>query len=126
MAKETSEREGSHSTMSIEQNMYFFDIKVSLLELKVWQGEKQIHMTLAELRLLLAFLEYPYKVISREELIKRADVTSLDALYSLIGRLRVLLGHQYVFTRGGMGYSFARTGRLRNSVKEELHERTSA
>jgi DNA-binding winged-HTH domains len=111
--------------MSIEQYLYFFDIKVSLLELKVWQGEKQIHMTLAELRLLLAFLEYPYKVISREELIRRADVTSLSALYGLINRLRVLLGHQYVFTRGGLGYSFTQTGRLRQSPKEELHERTT-
>ena len=113
--------------MNYEHIVRFNDIKVDLMELRVWHGEKDIHFTLSELRLLLVFLLEPYKVISRDELIKRVDLTNAGALYSLISRLRALLGQEYVFSRDGMGYSFARTGRLRIPIEGgEEHERTSA
>lgn len=58
----------------------FHDITVNLLQLRVWHGPKEIHFTLAELRLLLAFLSDPYKTFTRDELINQADLTSVSYL----------------------------------------------
>lgn len=99
--------------MIAQLNTVEFDqVRVSLLELRVWLGEREIHFTLTELRLLLVFLVEPYRVISRAELVERAQLTNVGALHTLICRLRLLLGQRYIHTvRGKAGYAFAWQGR---------------
>lgn len=104
--------------MNNEHCIQFDEVRVDLLELKVWVKDKHIHFTLTELRLLLLFLSEPQRTFSREELIRRADITSVSALHVLIARLRVLLDQRYIFTvRHGLGYSFAKVpGARRNQI----------
>lgn len=100
--------------MSTDHYIRFHDVTVSLMELRVWHEDKEIHFTLSELRLLLTFLSEPYRTFSRDELVARTGLTSVSALHEMITRLRTLLDQQFIFTaRGGLGYSFAQVGRLR-------------
>lgn len=98
--------------------IYFQNIIVSLLELRVWHSEKEIHFTLSELRLLLAFLADPFKTISAEELVRAVDLTSLESLYGLIFRVRTLLGQQYIVTQD-CGYSFVDRSRALQGEKND-------
>ena len=92
----------------------FHDIEVSLLELRVRIQDKPVHFTLSEMRILLIFLQDPYRVVPCEELVQRADLTSASAAHTLINRLRLLLNQEYIFTGRG-GYSFTQPGRLKLS-----------
>lgn len=88
-------------------HLKFQDIEVDLLRLRVCYRGNDIHFTLAELRLLLAFLVEPYKTFTREELIELLDIPSSTALHQLTDRVRLLLGEQYVFMdKRCSGYSF--------------------
>lgn len=103
--------------MNSDKYIQFNNISVSLIELRVWVKDTEIHFTLSELRLLLVFLADPYRTISRDELIKRVDLMSISALHTLINRVRTLLDQQYIFTvRGGVGYSFTEPTRISNTV----------
>ncbi len=86
----------------------FNDVTVSLLELRVWFREKELSLSLRELRLLVAFLEEPYQTISREELIRRVDLMSGAALQTMICRLRSVFDHRYIVTHHELGHSFVR------------------
>lgn len=86
----------------------FNDVIVSLLELRVWFREKQLDFSLRQFRLLLALLEEPYRAISREDLIQRADLMSNAALQVMICKLRNAFDHQYIVTSYEYGYAFAR------------------
>lgn len=103
--------------MTTPNYIHFDDLTVSLLQLRVWHGEKEIHFTLSELRVLLTLLSEPHRTFSREELIQLADLTSTAALWTLISRIRDLLGKQYIYTvRGGAGYSFVPPQRAADTV----------
>jgi DNA-binding response OmpR family regulator len=102
-----------------QRTVQFNEIGVDLPELRVRIAGQPVHFTLIELRLLLIFLQDPYKVISVEELAARADLASPSSVQVTIHRLRALLGQKYIFTRGhGQGYSFAERGRLKNTPGE--------
>src|SRR5512138_1005909 len=97
----------------MESSIEFEDLKIVLPELRVWFRNAEIYPSLRELRLLLVFLSDPHRTMSTKELIDRTDVMSLQALYTLIARVRVLLDQQYIFTvRGGIGYSFMEPTRV--------------
>jgi len=92
--------------MNIDQHIRFENITVNLIELQVRVGNTPIHFTLSELRVLLILLAEPTEIISFHELIRRADLTSMEQLQVLIARLRTLLDRRYIFTVRGSGYSF--------------------
>ncbi len=106
----------------------FNDVTVSLLELRVWFREKELSLSLRELRLLVAFLEEPYQIISREELIRRVDLMSSAALQAMICRLRSAFDHQYIVTHHELGYSFVRISlemwksRVLDGVQDDVKE----
>jgi DNA-binding response OmpR family regulator len=103
-----------------EHCIQYDDIQVDLIELRVNHAGKDIHFTLTELRLLLAFLIQPYRIFSREELIRCADTTSISALNVLITRLRLLLGYEYIFTIRGGGYVFDLANRMPVRAEREV------
>jgi DNA-binding response OmpR family regulator len=110
--------------MSPDHTIRFQDVSVSLLELRVRIAGRPVHFTLIELRLLLIFLQDPYKVIPVEELAARADLASSSSVQVTIHRMRALLSQRYIFTRGhGQGYSFAERGRLK-TTKEAVTTET--
>lgn len=103
------------------QHLRFQDIDVDLIRLRVCYRERDVHFTLAELRLLLAFLVEPYKTFTHAELIELLDVTSSTALYELISRVRILLDEQYVFLdKRCSGYSLLAPKRARKLEREEV------
>ncbi len=91
-----------------EMFIRFNDVTVSLLELRVRLGKREIHCTLTDLRLLLKLLEEPYKVVPFDELVRHADLTNRRALWVSVCRLRKLLEGRYVVSHIGIGYAFAR------------------
>jgi DNA-binding response OmpR family regulator len=104
-------------TTETQTTIRFNDILVHLLQLRVWLGTKEVHFTQNELRVLLIFLQEPYRAISSDELVRRADLTNTSALWGLISRLRCLLDQHYIHTVNG-GYAFAQNGRLRVTEDE--------
>ena len=98
--------------MTPDHTLSFRSIEVSLLELKVRHGGQVIHFTLSELRVLLVFLQDPYRTISTDELVRRADLTNASALWQLVSRLRALLGQQYIHNEP-RGYVFAKKSQAR-------------
>ena len=87
----------------------FNDIMVSLLELRVWFQDEEVHFTKTELKILLIFLAEPYETISTTELVRRADLMSIQELQTMISRIRALLDHQYIVSHGWGGYSFVKS-----------------
>lgn len=85
----------------------FNDITISLLELRVWLGAKEIHCSLTDLRLLLIFVQDPYMSITAGELVRQTGQPDVKALYVAVCRLRRLLRQRYIVTHKQGGYSFA-------------------
>jgi len=98
--------------MEVARQQYKFeDVEVRIPELQVLFCGKIIHVTLLELRLLMIFLEQPYKQISSDELIQRVDLTGPDALRTLISSVRSRLDQKYIHSCRGYGYAFTRQSR---------------
>lgn len=92
----------------MNNNIEFETIKVKMPELRIWCEDTELFPSLTELRLLLLFLSDPYKRFEPDELISRLQLTSRASLTTLVHNLRERLGHRYIVTVPGWGYTFAR------------------
>lgn len=105
----------------------FHDIVIKFPELQVTFRGRQLHVSLAQLRLLMIFLSGPYLTFTSYELITKLQLTNKPALATLINSVRALLDQQYIVTVWGEGYAFADRGmpsENRNaSLRECRHER---
>ena len=82
----------------VEKELSYGDIKMDLVSRRVWSRDQEISLGPIEYRLLQSFLEYPCRVLSREQLIRRVwkgnsevDIRTVDVH---INRLRKALGNK--------------------------------
>ena len=93
--------------IKIDDCVRFDEVTISLPDLRVWFQGEEIHLSLAQLRLLMVFLSDPYGRFTFDELIRRLQLTSKQSLAVLVNSVRGLLGQKYIFTMHGFGYAFA-------------------
>jgi len=92
------------------------DIEVNSLDAKVYKNKKQIILTAVEYKLLLYFMGYPYKVISKEEILHRlwdiqGDFVDENTPAVYVRRLREKLEDEpskpsYLVNLRGLGYKW--------------------
>jgi len=92
------------------------DIEVSSLDAKVYKNKKEIILTAVEYKLLLYFMGYPYKVISKEEILHRlwdiqGDFVDENTPAVYVRRLREKLEDEpskpnYLVNLRGLGYKW--------------------
>lgn len=92
------------------------DIEVNILDAKVYKNKKQIILTAVEYKLLLYFMGYPYKVISKEEILHRlwdiqGDFVDENTPAVYVRRLREKLEDEpskpsYLVNLRGLGYKW--------------------
>ena len=85
----------------------FGDLTIRVPELRVHLRERELNVSLAQLRLLMIFLSDPYGRFTSDELVRRLQLPSKQALNVLICGVRELLDQKYIFTVRGYGYAFA-------------------
>lgn len=88
------------------ETIIFNDIKIKLPELRVWFGDREIYLSLSELRVLLTLLSEPRGRFTTEELVARLDLPRAQSLHVLIAHLRKKLNKKYIVTTP-WGYAFA-------------------
>lgn len=93
--------------MNLDDCIRFGNLTVSLPDLRVHACEKELYLTLTQLRLLLIFLSDPYGQFATSELIRRLQLPSKQSLIVLVCVLRERLDQRYIFTLQGYGYAFA-------------------
>lgn len=92
------------------------DIEVNSLDAKVYKNKKEIILTAVEYKLLLYFMGYPYKVISKEEILHRlwdiqGDFVDENTPAVYVRRLREKLEDEpskpnYLVNLRGLGYKW--------------------
>ena len=92
------------------------DIEVNSLDAKVYKNKKEIILTAVEYKLLLYFMGYPYKVISKEEILHRlwdiqGDFVDDNTPAVYVRRLREKLEDEpskpgYLVNIRGLGYKW--------------------
>lgn len=92
------------------------DIEVNSLDAKVYKNRKEIILTAVEYKLLLYFMGYPYKVISKEEILHRlwdiqGDFVDENTPAVYVRRLREKLEDEpskpsYLVNLRGLGYKW--------------------
>ncbi|GAA0776571.1 response regulator transcription factor [Clostridium subterminale] len=92
------------------------DIQVNSLDAKVYKNKKEIILTSVEYKLLLYFMGYPYKVISKEEILHRlwdiqGDFVDENTPAVYVRRLREKLEDEpsrpsYLVNLRGLGYKW--------------------
>jgi DNA-binding response OmpR family regulator len=92
------------------------DIEVNSLDAKVYKNKKEIILTAVEYKLLLYFMGYPYKVISKEEILHRlwdiqGDFVDGNTPAVYVRRLREKLEDEpskpsYLVNLRGLGYKW--------------------
>lgn len=92
-------------------NIEFEEIKIKLPELRIWFRDREIFLTLAELKLLMVLVSAPRETFSTNELIIRLDLPSAQSLHVMIAHLREKLDQQYIIIMRGYGYAFTQNGR---------------
>ena len=92
-------------------NVEFEDIKIKLPELRVWFDDREIYLSLSQLRLLMILLSHPIDFFTYDELITRLDLTSIQGLHQLVLQLRAKLGSRYVINLYRCGYALTRESR---------------
>lgn len=90
----------------MDQQLSFKDLQINVPELRVRFRGNELHLTLTQLRLLMIFLSDPYGRFTSQELVRRAQLPSKQALNVLINTLRTLLDQEYIRTLHGFGYAF--------------------
>ncbi len=92
------------------------DIEVNILDAKVYKNKKEIILTAVEYKLLLYFMGYPYKIISKEEILHRlwdiqGDFVDENTPAVYVRRLREKLEDEpskpsYLVNLRGLGYKW--------------------
>jgi DNA-binding response OmpR family regulator len=88
-------------------NIEFEEIRVMLPELRIWFGDREIYLSMTEMRLLLILLSDPRAVFPVHELTRRMDLMSREALIVTVSHLRQKLGKKYIVTTPRVGYALA-------------------
>ena len=92
--------------MNIDNCLRHEDLTIYLPDLRVCLREKELYVSISQLRLLMIFLSDPYGHFATSELIRRLRLPSKPALSVLICGLRELLEQKYIVTVRGFGYAF--------------------
>lgn len=99
-----------------EEDLIFEDIRMDLIEKKVFRGENYIHLGPTEFRLLKLFLENPKKVFSREYLLKNVwgnniyvESRTVDVHIRRLRRALNEYGKDYIRTVRATGYAIDTT-----------------
>lgn len=85
-------------------NIVFEEIKVKMPELRTWFGDREIYLSLSQLRLLMILLSDPSGLFTYRELIARADLTTQEGLAQLVLQLRRKLNNKYIINIPALGY----------------------
>ena len=96
----------------IEKELFFEDIKIDMVEKKVFRGENFVHLGPTEFRLLKMLVENPGKVFSREYLLKNVwgdniyvESRTVDVHIRRLRRSLNIFGPDYIRTVRATGYS---------------------
>ena len=96
----------------IEKEITFEDIRMDLVEKKVFRGENYVHLGPTEFRLLKMFLESPKKVFSRDYLLKNVwgnniyvESRTVDVHIRRLRRALNEFGPDYIRTVRATGYA---------------------
>lgn len=99
-----------------EEDLVFEDIRMDLVEKKVFRGENYVHLGPTEFRLLKLFLENPKKVFSREYLLKNVwgnniyvESRTVDVHIRRLRRALNEYGKDYIRTVRATGYAIDTT-----------------
>ncbi len=99
-----------------EEDLIFEDIRMDLIEKKVFRGENYVHLGPTEFRLLKLFLENPKKVFSREYLLKNVwgnniyvESRTVDVHIRRLRRALNEYGKDYIRTVRATGYAIDTT-----------------
>ncbi len=97
---------------SVEKELVFEDIRMDMVEKKVFRGENYIHLGPTEFRLLKMLMETPGKVFSREFLLKNVwgdniyvESRTVDVHIRRLRRALNEFGIDYIRTVRATGYS---------------------
>lgn len=88
-------------------SLRFEDVQVRFPDLRVWRGDREIYLSMMQLRLLLILMSSPYECFTHEELVQRMDLAGVEGLPQVALWLRRKLGGHYVLSVRGMGYAFS-------------------
>lgn len=95
-----------------EKDLIFEDIKMDLIEKKVFRGENYVHLGPTEFRLLKLFLEHPKRVFSRDYLLKNVwgnniyvESRTVDVHIRRLRRALNEFGDDYIRTVRATGYA---------------------
>lgn len=89
-------------------DIVFEEIKVKLPELRVWFDDREIYLSLSQLRLLMILLTDPQGVFTNDELVAMTDMMSRESLHQVVPKLRRALGGKYIVSVRGTGYSLTK------------------
>lgn len=92
--------------MNLDDCLRHGELTVRLPDLRVYRRDKELCVSLAQLRLLMIFLSDPYGRFSTGELVRRLQLPSQPALSVLICNTRTLLEQKYIHTVRSYGYVF--------------------